>query len=151
MEKKFIKVRSVKDIVIFTTILIIGLALVVFTKSVGAHIGGCTLIVSGVILSFLLKGAYKDEETGNIYYKQEFSFAAEMKKPILSALSSNPQSINLSEINKGQILKLTMYYSKGSGKAFLQLYEYIPHQYKPCSKMHQYELNRVEKFLKQSR
>lgn len=112
MEKKFIKVRSVKDIVIFTTILIIGLALVVFTKSIGAHIGGCTLIVSGVILSFLLKSAYKDEETGNI---------------------------------------LTMYYSKGSGKAFLQLYEYIPHQYKPCSKMHQYELNRVEKFLKQSR
>ena len=44
MEKKFIRVRTLKDITIFTSILIIGFILVVITKTEADNIGGYTLI-----------------------------------------------------------------------------------------------------------
>ena len=71
-----------------------------------------------------------------------------MNTTISSALESNPSSIDLNEANKGNALKLDIYYNNASGKAYMQLFEYIPYRYEPCSKMYEYETGRIEKLLK---
>ena len=71
-----------------------------------------------------------------------------MNAAITSALESKPETIDLTEADKGNAVKLDIYYSKSAGKAYLQLFEYIPYKYEPCSKMYEYEINKVEKLIK---
>ena len=70
-----------------------------------------------------------------------------MKGSIMSALSSTPNSIELSKNGESQALKLELFYSKKSGKAYLQLFEYIPYQYEVCSEIYEYEISKVDKLL----
>ena len=65
-----------------------------------------------------------------------------------SALASKPESIDLTEEDKGNAVRLDVYYSKASGKAYLQLFEYVPYKYEPCSKVHGHPLSKVEKLIK---
>ena len=71
-----------------------------------------------------------------------------MNAPISSALASKPESIDLGEANKGNAVKLDIYYSKASGKAYVQLFEYIPYKYEPCTKMYEYKIGNIEKLIK---
>lgn len=148
MKKKFIRVRSIKDIIISTSLTIIGLTLIIVPENTGCHLGGVTLIAIGIILLCLLKSNYKDIETRDIFLKKEFFFAGDMKASILSALSKNPISIDLSAEGKGQVLMLKVYYSEMSCKAYLQLFEYIPHQYEPCSEEYEYDIEKITNLLK---
>ena len=136
MEKTFIRVRSAKDIITSVSLIIIGAALV--TLPTGA----------GIILAFVLKSDYMETETGERYRKKEHYFQQAMNSVISSALVSSPESIDLREADKGSSVKLDIYYSKPSGKAYLQLFEYIPHNYEPCSKQYEHEVSRVEKLIK---
>ena len=124
MEKNFKRVRTVKDIVLSLSLIIIGGVLSTMLDIESANYGGYVLILIGITLAFIFKSAYKDAESRDIYFMKSFSFLGEMKGSILSALKSNPESIQLSEEGKGQVLMLNMYYSRTSGKAYLQLFEY---------------------------
>lgn len=148
MEKKFTCARTGKDIAIFTSLILIGAILAFVPALKEANLGGYTLIVMGILLACLLKSNYKDTETHEKYVKKEFSFPREMKPTILTALLSSPESINLSEEGKGHVLMLRMYYGKTSGKAYLQLFEYVPHQFEPCSEMYEYEACKVSELLR---
>lgn len=148
MEHKFVKVRSIKDIVKFTSLIAIGLLLTVVPDVLEAHLAGYALISIGAVLSFFLKSGLKDIETQEIYFKKEFSFPGNMKTLIQSALSSSVESIDVSQENKGQALILQMYYGKTSGKAYLQLFEYVPYQYLPCSEVYEYEISKIAYLLK---
>ena len=125
MEKTLIRVRSIKDIVIFTS-----------------------LILAGIILMLVLKSAYKDTETGMKYQKKEHYFQQAMNASISSALASRPESIDLAEAEKGNAVRLDIYFSRSTGMAYLQLFEYVPYKYEPCSKMYEHQLGKVEKLIK---
>lgn len=148
MEKTFIRVRSIKDIVIFIILILAGTALVLMPSSTAVNITGFFLIFAGLTLMLVLKSAYKDTETGVKYEKKEHYFQQAMNAPISSALASKPESIDLREAEKGNTVKLDIYYSKVSGKAYLQLFEYVPYRYEPCSKMYEHQMERVEKLIK---
>ena len=64
MEKTFIRVRSIRDIVIFISLIVIGSVLVALPTGAGVNIAGFFMIFAGLILSLILKSGYKDEETG---------------------------------------------------------------------------------------
>ena len=148
MEKRIKRVRSVKDITLCTLLIIIGIILAFIPCQGTVHLAGYLLIATGSILAIALKNGYRDVETKETYFKKELSFLGNMKTPILSALSASPEQISLREEGKGQVLLLRIYYGKKSGKAYLQLFEYIPHQYEPCSGVYEYELSRVQALLK---
>ena len=148
MEKTFIRVRSAKDIITSVSLIIIGAALVTLPTGAGINIAGFCLIFAGIILAFTLKSDYMDAETGERYRKKEHYFQQAMNPVIASALVSSPESIDLREADKGSSVKLDIYYSKPSGKAYLQLFEYIPHNYEPCSKQYEHEICKVEKLIK---
>ena len=148
MEKKFIKVRSINDILIFTSLTAGGFLLTVVLDAIEIHLAAYVLIAIGVLGLCFLKSGYKDVETKEKYYEKEFMFPGIMKSSILSALVLSPGSIDLTQDGKGQALMLKMYYSKTSGKAYLQLFEFVPHQYESCSEMYEYEIDKVVNLLK---
>ena len=148
MEKTFIRVHSTKDIVIFISLLILGGILVAVPTSDAVNITGFFLIFAGAILALVLKTGYKDVETNVKYIKKERYFQQAMHAAIADAIASKPDSIDLSQENKGNAIKLDIYFSKASGKAYIQLFEYVPYTYQPCSKMYEYELSKVGKLIK---
>lgn len=148
MEKEFVRVRSVKDILIFASLIILGLVLVTLPAGAAVNITGFFMIFAGVIFALVLKTGYKDTETGVKYQKKEYYFQQAMNPVISAALATRPESVDLAEAEKGNAVKLDVYYSRTSGKAYLQLFEYIPYKYEPCSRMYEHKLDRVEKLIK---
>ena len=148
MEKTFIRVRSIKDITIFSSVAIVGIILTALPVGDAAHIAGFFIIFAAGILAFVLKSTYKDADTNEKYHKKERYFQQAMHAEISSAIASTPDSVDLSEEDKGNALRLDIYYSKSSGKAYLQLFEYVPYTYQPCTKMYEYELSKTSKLVK---
>lgn len=148
MEKEFIRVRSVKDITVFTSLIILGSVLIALPTGAAVNITGFFLIFAGIILALVLRTGYKDSETGEKYQKKEHYFLQAMHAAVSAAIASKPESVDLSEAEKGNALKLDVYYSRTAGKAFVQLFEYVPYQYEPCSKVYEYSVERVEKLIK---
>ena len=148
MEKTFIRVRSIKDIVIFVALIVLGSVLVALPTGASVNITGFFLLFAGLILALVLKTGYKDTETGEMYCKKEHYFQQAMNSAISSAIASKPESVDLSEADKGNAVRLDVYYGKSSGKAYLQLFEYVPYKYEPCSKIYEHELARVGNLIK---
>lgn len=147
MEKTFIRVRSVKDIVIFSSLILLGSVLVALPTGAGINIAGFFMIFAGIILAFVLRTGYQDTESGEKFILKEYYFQHAMKAHIYNALESSPESIVLDEADKGNAIKLDIYYSKSSGKAYIQMFEYIPYRYEPCSKLYEYELAKVSSII----
>ena len=105
------------------------------------------MIFAGIILAFVLRTGYQETESGEKFILKEYYFQHAMKAPIYNALESSPESIVLDEADKGNAIKLDIYYSKSSGKAYIKMFEYIPYRYEPCSKLYEYELAKVEKLI----
>lgn len=147
MEKEFIRVRSAKDITITLALLAAGCVLAALPASTPVNILGFFLIFAGLILMFILKTGYKDVETNAKYRKIERYFSQEMHAEITSMLSAGSDKLNLAAEDKGNALRLDIYFSKGTGKAYIQLFEYIPYKYEPCSKIYEYELVKAAKLI----
>lgn len=148
MEKTFVRVRSAKDITISATLVIAGSVLVAMPTSTSINIAGFFMIFAGILLALFMKTGYKDEATGEKYLMKEHYFSQAMNAPLSSAIASKPEEVDLTEADKGTAVKLDIYYSKSTGKAYLQLFEYIPHRYDPCSRMYEYDLARVANLTK---
>lgn len=148
MENTFVRVRSAKDIVISLSLIILGSVLVALPTGAGINIAGFFMIFAGIIVVLVLRTGYRNTATGEKFQKTEHYFQQTMNAAITSALESKPETIDLTEADKGNAVKLDIYYSKSAGKAYLQLFEYIPYKYEPCSKMYEYEINKVEKLIK---
>ena len=106
------------------------------------------MIFAGLLLALFMRTGYKDIDSGERYQKKEHYFQQAMNSVINSVLENKPEAIDLAEEEKGNAVKLDIYYSKAAGKAYLQLFEYIPYKYEPCSKMYEHQLSRIEKLVK---
>ncbi|MBQ6689799.1 MAG: hypothetical protein IJN02_11295 [Bacteroidales bacterium] len=148
MNKEFIRVRSVKDYTIVSLLIVAGAILSTIRDNDPLSITGCFLIVAGVVLTFFLKTGYKDKETGIRYRKSEWYFQQTMHAPIKAAIETKPESIDVSQEEKGNSIKLDVYYSESRGKAYLQLFEYIPYKYEPCTAVYEHELSKVKNLIK---
>lgn len=144
MEKNFIRVRSIKDIIISSSLIIAGCILVSLPSSDSANIAGFFIVVTGLVLAFILKTAYKDNESGERFTKKERYFGNEMHDKLKSALAC-PTSLDLNQENRGSSLRLDIYYSKS--KIYVQLFEYVPYKYEPCSAMHEHSYDKANKLI----
>lgn len=147
MEKTFIRIRSTKDIIISTSLIILGCILLELPDGEALNITGFFLLLVGCILAAVLKSGYKDTETGEKYLKKERYFQQAMNAEISSAIASEPESIDLSQEDKGNAVRVDVYFSKSAGKAYVQVFEYVPYRYEPSSKMYEYEIPKVAKLI----
>lgn len=147
MEKTFIRVRSVTDIVIFALLIVFGSILVALPTNASVNITGFLMIFAGIILALFLKTGYKDIETGDTYSKKEYYFSHAQIPQISAAIASKPETVDLSSADKGNSIRLDVYFSKSANKAYIQMYEYVPYRYEPCSRMYEYEISMVGKLV----
>lgn len=148
MEKDFIRVKSAKDLTISLSMLAAGCVMVIIPAATPVSITGFFILFAGIILALILKSGYKDKETGEKYYKTEHYFSHEKMPQITEGLKSRPETIDLEGEDKGNALRLDIYFNKRNHKAFLQLFEYVPYKYEQCSDLYEYETARIEKLIK---
>lgn len=144
MEREFIRVRSIKDIVISSLLLTIGSVLVILPTSDSINITGFFMLLTGLLLFFVLKSAYKDNESGEKFNKKERFFSQDMHERLCKAITC-PQDMDFSTEDKGSTLRLDIYYNKS--KVLVQLHEYIPHTYEPCSPLVEYDRTKGAAFI----
>lgn len=148
MEEKFVKVSSANNKIISVSVIIAGCILLAIPMVTVANLIGVVLFITGIVLVFVLKSNYKCVETGEIFCKKEFYFEDKKKEKLLAAIKNNPEAIDTSDADKGNALRLEIFYSKKTGKAIMLLYKYVPYQYEPCSEITECEYNKIEKILK---
>lgn len=147
MEKTFNKVRSTKDIVISAGLAAAGCVLVALPTSTSINILGFFMLFAGILLFLMLRSGYKEVETGEKFCKTERYFSQTLRAELAEKIVSKPQTVNLSEEDKGNALRLDIYYSRKTGKAYIQIFEYIPYKYEPCSKQYEYALSEVTNLI----
>ena len=149
MEKNFVRVRSTKDSIISVIITVTGAILFVLDFSIGIRILGFFMLLIGLLLFFTLKSSYKDEETGIKYHKKEKYFEGHKRDELSSAIARRncKCKVDLSEENKGSTLRLDIYYNKQAGKAYMQIFEYIPYTYEPYSALYEHEVANVTELI----
>lgn len=148
MEKVFSRVRSAKDIFITASLIIAGSLLIALPTSASVNILGFFMICAGLILAFVLRTGYKDEETGHKYCKIEKYFGHDLKNDIAYSLEKSLKRIDTIIEDQGNGIRLDIYYSKDSGKAYSQLFEYIPYDYEPCTRQYEHELSDISNLFK---
>lgn len=147
MEMEFYRVRSVRDLIITIILIVCGCLLLCIPSSASINLLGFFLIFTGFILAFVLRTGYKDSKNGETYLKIEKYFAQSQKSEIVATIEKNPSKLNLCHENKGNGIRLDIYYSAKNGKAYVQLFEYIPYSYEACTDIHEYDLHTMQKFL----
>ncbi len=141
MEKRFIRIRSTKDLIISVSIAIAGAILIALPTSVSINLVGFFMIFAGIIMLLFMKTGYKDVQTGTRYSKKESFYPQSMRADIETCLESGKgKSILGSEEGKGNGLRLDVYCCKSSGKAYVQLFEYVPYKYVPCTCVYEYDI-----------
>lgn len=148
MNKEFVRVRSILDYTISLVLLIIGCAIVIIPTPASINIVGIFSIFAGILLIVILRSAWKDKETGEKYHKKEFYFPQSSKDRIIKSVSEDIENIDIQDEDKGNGLRLDLFYSKHNGKAFLQVYEYIPYRYEPASEFFEHPVSKIGKLLK---
>ena len=147
MEKTFNKVRSTKDIVISAGLAAGGCVLVALPTSTSINILGFFMLFAGILLFLMLRSGYKEVETGEKFYKTERYFSQTLRAELAEKIASKPQNVNLAEEDKGNALRLDIYYSRKTGKAYIQIFEYIPYKYEPCTRQFEYEISETGKLI----
>ena len=148
MEKQFNRVRSVSDVIVSVSMLVSGAILMFFSSNIGLNIGGFFLLLSGSLFICMYKNGYKESESKVMYHKKELYFRKDTLKSTKEAVLSDPGSIELSTIGKGWTLKLNLYYNKKTGKAYIQLFEYLPFNYEPVTDMLEYDVEEIQRLIK---
>lgn len=144
MEKNFVKVRSTKDIVVSLLIIMLGFGLMTLPDSEPINITGYFVVTGGFILIFVLKSAYKDMTTGEIYSKKERYFAQAKHDQLMQSLTC-PNRFSTKGENQGSTLRLDVYYN--NQKILIQLMEYVPFTYEPCTRFYEHDILTGSKFI----
>lgn len=148
MEKNFIKVRSTKDITTVASLVIIGLILALLPIGGAANVTGYIVIATGLLFIPILKSGYKDAWEGKRYTKKEFYFANNKLAELVAAVTNAPENIAVDSNEKGNTIRLELFYSKETGRAFMQLQEYVPYKYEPRTDVIEYKLSQIENLIK---
>lgn len=148
MEKTFSRVYSAKDITIILILIICGSILILLPTASSLNILGFFMIIAGIILGIFMKTGYKDDETGVRYCKTEHFFSSSKRDDLKKAIAGNPNKADLSQEDAGSALRMDIYHSAKSGKAYIQLLEYIPHSYEPFTLMYEHDLKNVTEIIR---
>ena len=148
MEKNFIRVRSVKDIIVCATLIIAGSILVALPTSASVNILGFFMIFAGIILLVFMKTGYKDEQSGERFCKEEIYFDKSKQGELSRTIPVKVCASDVKDANAGNGLRLDIYYSKNAGKGYVQLFEYVPYKYEPCSAMYEHPYENITEIFK---
>ena len=145
MERDFCKVRSMSDMIIVLLLVLFGFGFIILPGFDAINITGIFLTLTGVILGFTLKSAYMDKSTGEIYSKKERFFSHAKHDNLKHALTC-PSKFCPEGENEGNTLRLDVYYN--DTKVVIQLLEYVPFTYEPCTQFYEHDADIADAFIR---
>ena len=148
MEKNFIRVRSTKDIIVSTTLVILGSVLIALPTSTSINILGFFLIFTGILLGIFMKNGYKDETSGIKFSKKELYFDKSRQVELSKAIPVKLYASDIKVNDEGNGIRLDIYHNKTVGKVYVQLFEYVPYSYEPCTGMYEHTYESLSEILK---
>lgn len=138
MCKTFVRAHSALDLTVSISLMAVGTILVTIPSSQAVNILGFFMMFAGIILVMIYKSGYKNLETGERFLKKEHYFSLNMRTSVMEALDrNNPKGIDYKEEDKGNNLRMDVYSNKKKDIAYIQLFEYVPYKYQPCSKIYE--------------
>ena len=138
MCKTFVRAHSALDLTVSISLMAVGTILVTIPSSQAVNILGFFMMFAGIILIMIYKSGYKNLETGERFLKKEHYFSLNMRTSVMEALDrNNPKGIDYKEEDKGNNLRMDVYSNKKKDIAYIQLFEYVPYRYQPCSKIYE--------------
>ena len=144
MENNFTRTRSTSNIAVSILTVVIGCVCTLVPESDSINIFGVLAIFTGFILFFTLKSEYVHNESGKKYKKSSLSYSREAKNTLVKAIAKPEDYKN--EFSQGESIMLLIFHNKEN--AYMQLLEYIPHQYVPCSEIYKHDISKVKNFIK---
>ena len=144
MEKNFCKVRSIGDIIASLLLILFGFGFIILPGAAAINVTGTFVLIAGIILALAMKSAYKDSSTGELYSKKERYFSHAKQEELKHSLTS-PNHFCTKGENEGNSLRLDIYYNHN--KMYIQLLEYVPYSYEPCSQFYEHDLDKGLNFL----
>lgn len=145
MDKNLIKIHSLSDITISSLVLLAGLVCVLMPSSEMLNILGVATIVVAIFMFLFYKSNYRNTQTGEVLRRKITYYRAEDKESMLKMLA-NPKTFKNNLVETGQSLMLVTYYS--AENVYLQLYQYVPHSYVPCSENYHYKRENVNREMR---
>lgn len=147
MEKEFVRVRSMRDVIVSAAMTVIGIVLIVLPTSVSVNIFGTCLAVPGVLMLLFYKTDYRDTETGLRFRRVIKYYPASRKAEIMAALKSDLSKVAWNEKGTADGLMLDIYVGHGCNKVFIRVSEFIPYNYEPCSDWFEYDVAHVAQMI----
>ncbi len=148
MNKEFTRVRSARDIVLSSILLLAGLACILVPSSMAISILGCFITIIGIVLFCVLKSLRKDKETGICYNIAHKYYPKARKTEILNALANDPAGFDWSESGSEESFRLDIYSSRQNNTVFVHCFEFIPYEYISCADWFKLELDKCGNMLK---
>lgn len=139
------KARTKYDILFTVVILLIGILSCVLSTSGSITLMGVMFILAAIVCWFILKSGFIDTTTSQTLSKSEVFYAVEHKNGILDAVLNNPANLDKYPRCTMNTIKIDIYYNDND--AYMQMYEYIPCDYKPCTKLIKHKMCDVSKLL----
>ena len=146
MEITIKKARTTYDMLFSIFIMFIGVATCAVSQSGAITLMGAFFITMGVVCWLILKSGYSDMSTMKKLRKSEVYFPVDHKSSILDAVLNEPEKLDKFPQSKMNSLKLDVYYNEDD--VYMQLFEYIPCSYKPCTKVIKHETFDLSKLIK---
>lgn len=139
------KARTKYDMLFTLTITVIGIITCIIATSGTIVIMGVTFIIAGIICWFLFKSGYEDVSTKKKLSKTEVYYAVEHKNNVLDAVMNAPQRLVEFPRSPMNSIKLDIYYNEDD--SYMRMYEYIPCNYKPCTKLIRHNTSELSNLL----
>lgn len=147
MNREFQKMRTRMDVAISSITFIVGIVLVVLPTSVSINIFGSCMIVVGILLVTFLKTGWQDTETKEYYCKKKLFFHQKNKSQLLKALEEHAEIMAVSDKENGDGLMMEIYYNRQNKKAYINLFEFVPYEYKTIGLAFEYSVDEIEKLI----
>lgn len=148
MDSYFKKVRTPKDIMISVIIIAIGVIVISVSQNVNVDYVGAFISILGIFYLLIMKKGWKNMETGELYELIYFYFPERNKEFLKTALTEDPEKIDINDVLSMSTLRLDVYYDKKSDKCFCQLMEFVPYHYSPCSEPYKVNYSSLNGLMK---
>ena len=101
-----------------------------------------------VFKGLLPRTRWQHKQDGGLSVAKSIYYSKENLASVSKALKEEPARLAGESVGDNGSLRLDILYCPDNGKAFGQLYEYVPYEYTPCSDVYRWNVETIEKLIR---
>lgn len=142
MEYNFKKVRTGKNLILSTIVLLAGIGLFFVNKGLGICIGIC-----GLAMFIICKDGYKLNGSGIVLSGRSEDICKACRTSIIEFLEGKNTTPTIKKGSDGGCVRLDVYFSEAEQVAYAQLFDFCDYAYEPATGIVELKGDRAVKLL----